>query len=1106
MKTKTILTCLAVLLCSMVSAQTVTQTMYLDFGENNNDSRGHLTTGGDANGHYWNNVHSTNGIYIYPGEKFNIVNAENQATGYDVFINVRFTTNGMTGGGGLLSPSASLLGDLAVATATEDYCFLESAASINQHHGFMTFRGLDPQKAYRFYTFGSRNTTEERAGWWEYRGENVWEGYQQIAGSGIGANNYNGNNNKILVSAPIFPDCDGCIRMTMKKFRADRMLMLNAMKIEELSGLERPNQSYRLKQKLLLDVGENNNSRGHQTTGADKNGNYWNNMVSDPSGSDYIVPVSRSIDLVNSANEATGYKAVMATVMYTNGGSNAGGVTNPSDDLGDMAIATATEDYVWIAVDGKRQIRFTGLNKANAYKFYIYGARDINESRHSKYTLNGQDEWTTVFQTSGVDVGGKGVQYNVRNVAVSDYMFPDASGNILFTLERYNSYTYGHFNVIKIEEYEGAERPADPIQLRRLTISGTATEGGNDLAFKRVGTTSEYVAYMKLQPGTFILKATTTSSEALVFGQGDKEGVAMIDGEPFEVAEEQVVRISFNTKGNQLTILPLELYVKGNIVKDGTKVEYAGNGVWSSEVDMNYGSVFLFSDKYFYFAFNNDDQLAVKRRTGSRVSVAMPSEGYECENIRLNRGTYTLTLDMRKSTWSIDAPIDENKISAFGSSVCNGQGATNNQGYAYKYGLQLDNRFKNNLSGYPFTVSGVSIGGNTTVNLLNRYDEMLHDFGRYVIFGLSLGNEGIHGASNQQAVFNQWRDNMLNLIKKARTDGKIPVVMNNYTRADFTESDYYYVKQLNLLIHEWDVASVNTLGAIDDGAGHWADGYKQDDYHPTTAGHLEFMYAMPPSLFDALAKEKPQPVRDQTKTLTLSNKGFIEFAPENATTRQAVPVHPFTVAVRVKGGDAGTLMKMKVGSKYATLVVGEDGKLTFTTATGKIIEGATAINDDEWHTITLTQYYAQDRIILYVDNAVQGEINYKSDNVHKRFVPQQFIVGDDENDVSRVYSELFFWRSGFTPEEVAALNKGKMLKSSLEIYSPLSDDMGEEVENLAQSMNTAKYTKGVVDAIAAIKSDDAVMSANTYTVSGTLAGKNYKGIVIRQDHKKVLRQ
>ena len=515
-------------------------------------------------------------------------------------------------------------------------------------------------------------------------------------------------------------------------------------------------------------------------------------------------------------------------------------------------------------------------------------------------------------------------------------------------------------------------------------------------------------------------------------------------------------RIKYNADDSSLSITPVELYVKGNIVANGTKVDYAGNGVWSSEVDMNDGNVFLFSEKYFYFAFNNDDNLAVKRLNGSRTTVAMPSEGFTTNNIRLNRGTYTLTLDMRNYSWSINAPIDENRISAFGSSVCNGQGATGNKGYAYLYG-QLQSRLYNDKQiDNPFTVSGISIGGNTTVNLLNRYDEMLHDFGRYVVFGLSLGNEGIHEATDKSGPFNQWRDNMLTLISKAKTDGKIPVVMNNYTRGDFTAEDYNAVKQLNLLIHEWDVPSVNTLGAIDNGAGHWADGYQADNGHPTTEGHQEFFYAVPPTLFEALAAGKTAPVRDQSKSIELKEKKIITFTPEENTI-----VHPFALSVRMKGSDTGNVMKLKVGDKEATIAVNNQGKLVFTSINGETIEDTTAINDDQWHTVTLSQYFAQKRLILYVDGTSQGELS-------TRFAPTRFIIGDDETDSSRTFSELFFWRSALNPEEVAALCEGKMLKSSLEIYAPLSEPESAAksltgtnpagIDNLAQSLNTIAYT------------------------------------------------
>ena len=134
-------------------------------------------------------------------------------------------------------------------------------------------------------------------------------------------------------------------------------------------------------------------------------------------------------------------------------------------------------------------------------------------------------------------------------------------------------------------------------------------------------------------------------------------------------------------------------------------------------------------------------------------------------------------------------------MSVFGSSVANGSGATSLEGYAYLYGQQLRQRHADGLSPNPFYTSGVSIGGNSTNSLLNRYDDLLHNFSNYVIIGLSLGNEGIHDNANPEAVFNGFRDNMLTLIERMRADGKTPVVVNNYTRADYNDRDYTYINK-----------------------------------------------------------------------------------------------------------------------------------------------------------------------------------------------------------------------------------------------------------------------------------------------------------------------
>lgn len=591
----------------------------------------------------------------------------------------------------------------------------------------------------------------------------------------------------------------------------------------------------------------------------------------------------------------------------------------------------------------------------------------------------------------------------------------------------------------------------------QVFLAGSATEDGQPVPMSELRpngqSTGVYEAYMKARPGELTIQGTLAGGgSVLSLGRGATQAETRKDGLPFVITQEQVVRVRLDTGQDSISILPVSLYLKGNIVKPGTQVQYDGHGVWKSRVEMNHGDVFLFSDKYFYFAFNNDDALAVRRVAGSRTSMAMPSEGFSTENIRVNRGTYTVTLDMARHTWDIDAPIDENRISAFGSSVCNGEGAAGHKGYAYMYGQQLAARYSNGDSPTPFYVSGVSIGGNSTLNLLARYDEMLHDFGRYVIIGLSLGNEGIHGAANQAAIFNQFRTNMLTLISKCRKDGKIPVVMNNYTRGDYNRDDHSYVKQMNLDIHRWEVPSVNALGAIDNGEGKWADGYMRDTYHQDTEGHREFMYAIPPSLFDALRQGKPYPVRDTKKSMTLRAGSTLQFAGEGT-------VHPFTVALRVKGSEAGRLLHIQTERGGAELRVVHGARIQYVSTSGDTLCSAKALlaNRQTAYDIAVTHYYAQQRTLVYVDNQLVGEVK-------ERMSPTLFTVGDDRRDLAREYSELSFWRSGMTMEELAAHHQGSCMKSSLELYTPLAEEMKTGgFANLAQSLNfSLRHIRGSI--------------------------------------------
>jgi lysophospholipase L1-like esterase len=395
--------------------------------------------------------------------------------------------------------------------------------------------------------------------------------------------------------------------------------------------------------------------------------------------------------------------------------------------------------------------------------------------------------------------------------------------------------------------------------------------------------------------------------------------------------------------------------------------------------------------------------------------------------------------------------VDSMKITVMGSSVPSGTGATNNQGYIYLYTQQLKQRYAQS-KGAGWNVVNMSIGGNSTIDVTGRVDRDLYpQCGRYVIFALSLGNEGIHGSTNQQGVFDQWKNNMLNLITMARAKGLVPVVTNNYTRGDFDLSDYSYVKKMDMLIHEWDVPSVNLLGAIDDGAGRWAAGYQNgtDVSHPNDAGHAELSYAMVPSLYDALRAGKPVPVKATGNYMTFDNTASMDqlvYTPDNI-------VHPFTVSFDIKTTANGTIASFKQGLVY--------GYLKIDAATGAIvyqspntgaaqIKGTVVVNDGQWHKITLTHFYARGETDLYSDNTLAGKLTEK-------LVPTVFNLNDSNGPATISCRDLFFYRAGMNADEVAGLNAGKMLKSSLELYAPLNGQAATtagQLINLAQSTTT----------------------------------------------------
>lgn len=1059
----------AICLLCFANAETVTRTFYFDFGMSGS-SRGELTTGADANGNYWNNIGDQEVTSNRPSLDYvySVVDATNAATAIKVQLaDTKFTANGMSGGGGLLEPDAELLGDLAVKTATEDYLFAS-----NSEHCSMIISGLDPQKGYRFKIFASRNATDDRISDYTFRGAMAMQGSLKAAGTGIGANGENYNTSNVYLSPLMLPASDGTIRLTVHRQYAGSgaYFPINCMRMQEFTGLHIPEAE------IFIDCGHSDGNNGELTAAPDGNGIYWVNLFDIATSAAPVALTYRNGSAVNNGANVT------ITAAFQRNGYNNGGNTSAtySPMLGVFGQKSVAGDYFFVN-NKTAQMKFNGLNPDKAYVFYIYGSRAYNSSfgqTVDKLKLEGLNTVDGTHHTGGkgmsyADPSDAGKGWNDDAFTVLEPVFPDADGTILLTLSGERG-SYQHINAMRIEEYGDFEKPV-PVEEEKfaaVVMKGTAVEGGEVAMTLRApeakteGTSFE--AFCRMTNGGTLSFETPEGTKL------SETTCALADG---------IYRIVYNTTARAFQSLAItRAGIVGNVTTAGwsaagVALTYRGNGVWRDTLNLvaHTGS----DAERGQFCFNSSWDYTVKARNGVEGIVGFTPDqedcGYGVEDIPMRHGRKDITLDMRNFTYSIEClEVADNKITFFGSSVCNGQGAeeVNNvkHGYAWQFGQLLAARHAadSNLPEYEY--SNTSINGNNTVNLLARYKgHMYGDCGTYVAIGLGLGNEGIHGAANQQAIYDQWKTNMLRLVELGEDEGKVMIASNNYTRGDYTAADYTYVKKMNLEMHEWDIPTINLLGAVDNckGDGQWADGYQNGDdiYHPNHTGHTEMMHTIVPSLFDALAAGKAKPARQTGEGVTLTDKQKITFTPEDE-------VHAFTLALRVKNISALNLaLNVKEGTAPQV---------------------SSTIADANWHTVVVSHYYAAGKTYVYIDGVQQGDAQ-----------SGKIILNDVTVSGLCSVSDLHFWRSAMNADEVAAFEAGKMLCSSLELYCPLNNGA---IDNLAQSTN---FIRLVTDETTALDQTNGKMvngkMVNAYTVLGQPADPSFRGGILIIDGKKVIR-
>ncbi len=389
-----------------------------------------------------------------------------------------------------------------------------------------------------------------------------------------------------------------------------------------------------------------------------------------------------------------------------------------------------------------------------------------------------------------------------------------------------------------------------------------------------------------------------------------------------------------------------------------------------------------------------------------------------------NKGIFRLVaISILLITWSITLHADvKRRIVVFGSSVAAGWVTSRHEQYDMQNGYAY--RLRRYLNDCDVIVNCVP-GDNTRSSLRRIQQDLLDLKPDYALIGLAMANEGL-GRAPVDSVTAHYREGLRKIIGLCRENGIEPIVGLCYPNDGFDEDDYAAVRAMNIEIAQWDVPTINFLGALDDGQGHFPEGTTFEGDHPDDVGHEEMSYAIEPRMF------RVSPAWNKRALNPAMGKEYMNVQTDfSYTPGRMMHSFTFTFDCAVESGVHEALIEGVQGFMLLTFdrsvlnIQWNDERYTESISSGPL-------------RITISQYYLDERIEVYMNGR-------KVRTIRARTEPLAFTLRAGEGIR---YASVGVYRSAMNRDEIGALCEGIVLNGSLCVWSNfVLDDSDGQYDN-----------------------------------------------------------
>ncbi len=360
---------------------------------------------------------------------------------------------------------------------------------------------------------------------------------------------------------------------------------------------------------------------------------------------------------------------------------------------------------------------------------------------------------------------------------------------------------------------------------------------------------------------------------------------------------------------------------------------------------------------------------------------------------------------------------EKKKIVVFGSSVAAGWVTSYKERYDMQNGYAY--RLQRAMSDYEVIVN--SVPGDNTKSSLRRIQPDLIDLKPdYALIGLAMANEGL-GRAPVDSVMAHYRQGLKKIIALCRENGIEPIVGLCYPNDSFGEEEYNAVRAMNIEVAQWDVPTINFLGALDDGKGKFPEGTTFEGDHPENLGHEEMFYVIEPGIFRASPAQNTAALNPRMGKDYRNNLKAFTYIPTSM-------MHSFTFTFDCMADKA--VQKARIEGVEGTLMVRYDKDGLGIEWKGQKYDDVAQQNEAGPLRVTISQYYLDGRIEFYLNDQLVKTIE-------AQLQPQVFNL---DTGSGAKYANAGIYRSAMNQDEIRVLCNGTVLNGSLCVWSNLELD------------------------------------------------------------------